>query len=196
MDRKHLIVIIAVIALLATQVFSWDGQRNGFILGIGLGSGYTSYNYKVEDNGTERTTSRESALGPASIVKIGYAPDNTYLIYFMSNSTWFTGKDINGDNFKTSSDFTGAAVSYYFKERTPSFYVTGGFGGGSWNGLFTGMDSEGIGIGFLCGAGYEFTKHWSGEINLSFGMPVDSDPKVRVTTKYISVNAGITLLAF
>jgi len=197
MGKKHLCLIIAGIVLLSTQVFSWDGRRSGFILGFGLGSGYTTYNYKVEENGQKHTTSRESSLGPAYIFKLGYAPEDNFLIFFMDNNTLFTGKDMNGDNIKTSSDFTGAAVSYYFSDRIPSFYLTGGFGGASWNnGFFSCKESEGIGIGLLFGAGYEFTKHWSGEVNLSYGMPVYSKDNARVTNKFFSVNAGITLLAF
>ena len=79
MTQGSLLIFIAISILCSTSIYAFDGERNGFIIGGGLGVGYLS-----------NTTSPGFSLDNDSRIvfqtnfKIGYAPSNTLEIFYCS----------------------------------------------------------------------------------------------------------------
>jgi len=167
-----------------TALYSWDGERQGFILGGGLGYGLTSFKNTL-------STGEEREQGGAFMteLKIGYATNNQIAMYFTNKSSWFSRDaeetEIRGDDLILSS-FTGGGMSYYFKPDTPSLFVSGGMGVLSWREDRTGTHH---GYGLFAGGGYEFAKHFSAELNVLHGNPWEAN-------RVITIMATINILGF
>ena len=153
-------IIACILFCFVTDALAWDGQRKGFILGFGLGPGLTSFTQTVEYKGMRETSDRENEFGLQTDFKIGYAPNNFLQIYWMSKVSWFIAHGV-----------AGLGISYYFKPESPSPYLTGGLGYSSWTTPFEVGAEAWYGPGLSVGVGYEFFRHWSAEVNLSWGKP-------------------------
>ena len=77
MRGRILHIYIVMLIMCSASIYAFDGEREGFILGVGLGIGYLS-----------NTTSPGSSLDADSRIvfhsnfKIGYAPSNTLEIFY------------------------------------------------------------------------------------------------------------------
>jgi len=100
MLHKLLLVALIVCALIgvATDALAWDGQRQGFVLGFGLGPGLSTFTQTIEYMGMSETSDRENKLALNTDFKIGYAPNNLLQIYWMSKVSWFGLENVLGDN--------------------------------------------------------------------------------------------------
>ena len=183
------IVVLLVLAMgITNNAQAFDGERKGFLLGVGLGFGQTSFNeYK--------------GVGTAiqSNFKIGYGfPNNQTQLYYINKVSW--AKRTVGHNYDGTANkkrwVTGQSsigVSHYLLPQAPCFYITGGIGlsasyvfskeaGKTYEEYDTGM-------GFFSGVGYEFSRHWSVEVELMTGRHpnthdndyTDSDWTIRAT---------------
>lgn len=186
MKHNTATTIVATMAalVLATAAHAWDGQRKGFILGIGAGAGLASFKTQESYTGFgEPLTAegeRQNKFALMTDFKIGYAPSNNLSLYWSSKVAWFSKKnefDFGGQHYEESATVTngigGLGASYYFKPQGPSPYVTGTFGFASWGTPFEQGSESYTSTGLALGGGYEFSKHWSLEGNLSFGNPGD-----------------------
>ena len=152
-------VLIACLTIVATEEASaWDGLRKGFVLGIGGGLGRISF-------------SNQSQMAVMSDFKLGYAPNSKLAIFWTSKVAWFkTDFGFRRESTLAISTIGAVAVAYYLKpEGDPAPYLTVGYGFSS----FATPTEEGsqavTGDGIAIGAGYEFSKHWSVEGNLTMG---------------------------
>jgi hypothetical protein len=162
--KKGIVSVLIVGGLLfgsATGIAAWDGERKGFIMGFGLGHANIRYG-----EGWWR-----SAI-PNTNFKIGYAPSDKFLIHWTSKSSWFREwfDDV------VVYVFGGPGLTYFFKSKPPSAYLTGG--GGVLVRMFNGEEVfneeeeemlEG-GAGFFVGVGYEFAWHWNVELAYCMGI--------------------------
>jgi hypothetical protein len=169
---------------LASTVSPWDGQRQGFILGGGLGYGMISF-----DDTLSSAEGRQEKGAFMTDVKIGYAQSNQVAIYFTNKSAWFSRDaeetETRGDDLVLSS-FTGGGLTYYFKSSGSSLFASTGIGVLSWRSDRTGTYH---GYGFFVGGGYEFIKHFSGELNLIYGYPWKEN-------SVVTIMATINILGF
>jgi len=174
--------------LLENGEHSWafDGERRGFILGLGLGLGQTSF------GGYEgKRTSYNADF------KIGHGFSNTTQIYWAAKSSFLSRDRVTSNHPpKTESDtwLSGVGsigISHFFKAHAPCLYITGGIGYSTWA-PFSGDDTDAaadMGIGFFSGVGYEFAKHWSAEINIMAGSPSRDESTISTWTIKASINA-------
>lgn len=58
----------------AQEALSLDGKRKGFIIGIGIGPGLTSFSQSLKFGGSRVTSDRLNKMSFMSDFKIGYAP--------------------------------------------------------------------------------------------------------------------------
>ncbi|OGC90688.1 MAG: hypothetical protein A2142_01330 [candidate division Zixibacteria bacterium RBG_16_48_11] len=169
--------LIAVCLLLdvTLDAEAYDGSRKGFILGGALGTGVTSYTEEYTVQRTSETgepydvtikTDRKNEISLMTDFKIGYAPTEQMELYYCSKLSWF-GKDfatfVNGLN--------SAGLSYYFRPKTPSLYLSGGLGLAVLADPFDNDPDTWTGFGFFAGAGYEFTSHLAVEFDLMYSQP-------------------------
>ena len=196
MFRTAVILVLAVLFILASvnDAHAWDKQRKGFVLGFGGGLALTSI--KEEFGGL---SGRENKLGLYTDFRIGYAPENNWMIYYMNKVSWFGSKVTFFDGFvghvedvTVISGITGAGFSYYFNPDSPSPFVTGGVGASSFSFPFEDVGGT-TGAAFFVGGGYEFARRWSVEGNLTWGNPSEDDI---IDRSIISVSGTINILGY
>ena len=148
------------IAVLASSTLAWDGQRQGFLLGIGGGAASASLTRDDTDEGDA-----ESVQGyvPATVGRIGYAWTNTESILLYTSNTQ-----------------TGGMVGYiganYQRWNSADVNANSWFGGAGLLMQNSGITYDGIGprpanTGFGINFGYarEIAAHASIELGLVVG---------------------------
>ncbi len=147
---KKVVLGLTLSLCLVTSAFSFDGKREGFIIGLGAGFHSTNFEYAQDD---------VSKSGFATSLKIGYGFSETVTLYYVRNASWFKWNDnlhVNG--------MMGIGSTYYFSPRTRTFYLSGAVGFGDFADLDD--DEAESGFGLMLGAGYELRKHIKLEANM------------------------------
>lgn len=175
MNRIYLFVA-ALALLLAPAAGALDGQRQGFFFQVGIGGGTTSADQKwtILDSDFELDDSGGSV---ALDLKIGYGITNKFLLSYSTNVGSADLKTIDGritgsSKTKETASFGagGVGVTYFLTEAAPSLFVDVTVGVSSWD---DGDGNEFSGGGVAVGAGYEFRKNWTAEVDYIFGSPSD-----------------------
>jgi opacity protein-like surface antigen len=141
MKLKACVVFVIVFTVLSSQLLAFNGLRKGFILGGGVGPGYLTY------EGTDK-------FCLATNFKIGYAPSNSFEIYYLNTVSWF---GVYSDSF--IDGITGLGLTKYLKSEGRGIFVFGGVGLAVIQEL-TGPEDD-TGFGLIGGVGYDISKHWS-----------------------------------
>jgi hypothetical protein len=203
MVKKYYFCLFAVLILffLATNTHAFDNQRKGFLLGIGLGSGYTSFTQEVDMHYWEYHESvesdRENKVGFATDFKIGYAPDNSWAIYYNSKVSWFGIENYFGDDVTIANGLGTVAACHWFAPQAPSPFIVGGLGYSTWSLPFEKNASDTwVGPGLFIGGGYEYSMSWSIEGSLSWGKPKDKEIGIEASTNVFSIMVTINLLGY
>jgi hypothetical protein len=190
------ILAIIVVLALVTNVYAFDGQRKGFVIGFGLGGGYTTFTQTIEFMGLSETGDRENKFGLHTDIKIGYAPSNQLLIYWMNNFTWFSTENIFDDNVTFASGVSGFGFSYSFSSEDKSAFLRGGIGGSAWMAPFDSDIDSWYGFGVVGGFGYEFAKHWSIEAIVMWSNPTSEDLGINLKTEAFSFAITLNILGY
>lgn len=194
------ILIIFILLFLTVTVSAFDGKRKGFILGGGIGPGFTSFTQELSFwdpffGYTKIKSDRENKAALMTDFKIGYAPTDFWEIYYTSKVSWFGLESVSGD--VTIANGLGAlGATYYFKPEAPSLFVAGGIGISTWSAPFESGSDTWIGFGLFAGAGYEFARHFNVELDLLWGKPGDSEFGIDVSTNALSVRVTVNALAY
>ena len=159
--------------LLTTNVNAFDDNKEGFILGVGIGASSVKTTYA---SGSSRD------VGLATSFKLGYGFNKQTIMYLgaIGDAYKYDGK---GQTVNTA--LTGIGVDYYIDQNSP-FYVTAMVGFGSVSELK--KSKLQTGYGFLVGAGYEITEHVTLQadymkINTNDKLNADTDA-IRFTVNY------------
>lgn len=147
MSKRILTILLLCVTFLffSQSASAFDGNRKGFLLGIGLGA-----------HGSE--IGPDSQGGLASSFKIGVGITNKLAIYYANHVAYF-----NADGFLYGSSLTGIGVSYYFSANRPSFFLTGTIGLAGFDDFDTDEDdfstgNSGDGEGIAFGFGFELAR--------------------------------------
>ena len=160
MKLKTCAVVCISVLVLASQVAAFDGQRKGFILGGGIGGSYLSYHEPYD------FSLNKAAF--ATNFKIGYAPSNTFEVFYANNTQFF--------GFESNTWVVGAsciAVTKYMKPEGKGFFLTGGFGWAVFASVNRDAGSE-SGFGAFFGVGYDIAKHWNIQGDILYTSLADS----------------------
>jgi len=168
---KRLMITALIVLTSFSLSFSQEARKKGFVLGFGGGLGLTSFTQEVDIWGITIKGDRENKIGFQTDFKIGYAPTPQLQIYWTAKSSWFGLENALGDNVIILNGFGGAGISYYLKQQSPSFFLSGGLGYSSWGTPFEEGTEGSYGLGLFLGGGYEFSKHFCIEGNLKWGNP-------------------------
>jgi len=208
MKRTCTFLSVAVLAVfcVTTVAGAFDGERQGFILGIGVGAGLTSYTateaIDAEEVGMESgtfswTSDRENEFPLMSDFKIGYAPNDLVEIYWMSKVSWFSVSGGGEDDFIVANGLGGLGVTYFFEPAAPSAFVSGGIGFSSWAfPLEEDPPDPWSGIGLSAGAGYEFATHWYVAGDVCWGRPSTEEYGVDSSMNALSVKLTINVIGY
>ncbi|MDF1543500.1 MAG: hypothetical protein P1R58_00195 [bacterium] len=165
---KPLRLSIMLTATLAVTASGFDGVRQGFVLGGGLGIGPAAHTSAdlLPDTSTDRT-------GLALNFVIGYALNEKNLLAYFEDAVVFSTSVTSGKNLNFVQGFSGVGWQHYFGLDSRA-YIVGGLGLQSYISPGSDYDSHDPGFGLLLGGGYEFRRHLQIHTSFSFGKTSDS----------------------
>jgi len=163
---KKIILSTLCAGVLAVPVMAdvFDGNKEGFIVGIGAGYSLTDTHIGVSSK-NNYFDENEANSGWATNFKIGYGFNNQFSVYYENDVSWFK---LGGVNDRFITGISALAMDYYIDENSP-WYVTGSVGRATFSN-FTDNDTLAKGIGYSVGVGYEFM------------------PNITVESKFLSTN--------
>ncbi|MCB9365917.1 MAG: hypothetical protein H6508_01840 [Calditrichaeota bacterium] len=180
--KKKLLLILALLILLPQVCGAWDGERKGFLLGIGFGAGVDSYSGVQYDKLGPQENS-DTKLAFAASPRIGYAINDQVAFYYSRHPFLFPVKDAAGKDVAITSCIEALQAHYFLSKAAPSPYL--GFGGGVgyfFDDSISNYSGESLkGIGVIATAGYEAIKHVSAEFSLHFKSPQSGATDVGAT---------------
>lgn len=221
---KRATFLCVALLMLTVSSEAFDGQRKGFVLGVGAGlaASYISSENSLEERSIWRA-------GPGASSFIGYAPDNTTVVFFGGKAAWSYLERISNkyesyfdtmeeDSFKglmatfgspiilpflwivgTHATFGFVGVTHYLNENAPSFFVEGTIG----LGIVPDELSERVcgGFGISAAGGYEFSPHYSIRCDLLYGSASGSYSNSGVfgykdKTQALSVMLSVSAMAY
>jgi len=184
MSRGSLLIYLVMLILFSNSNYAFDDERKGFIIGGGLGVGYLSNTTSL--GSLSETDSR--IVFPFNL-KIGYAPSNTLEIFYIIKMLWW------GQSGSTYSlGLLGAAFTLYLDNASETdWFVSGGIGYASLSKLYLptgsgGSSSNETGFGLFGGVGYEFSKHWTIEVDLLYSTVSKDDSDTNSFGVLVTVN--------
>jgi len=177
------VLIPALLLFSAVPAGAFDGKRKGFVLGVGLGPGVSSYTQELSVSGLGSATSnRETKVGVSTDFRIGFGPTEQVLVVYDNKVNWIPFDNALGNHVTIADGISSLAVSYYLAQSAPCGFLTGGLGAAGWSTPFESNSSSSVGFGMFVGGGYEFTKLWNLEGSLGFGSPSDTEQGLKLTT--------------
>lgn len=166
------------------------------MLGGGFGSGLTSFTQTVQYLGEVITSERENKLPVVTNFIIGGGFSNTLLVYYLNRVSWFSIENVFGENVIIATGVNGAGLTYYLNPKAPSPLIKAGLGVSAWSLPFESNADYWWGIGFLCGAGYEFSRHWSIEADIAMGWPSITEAGMTFRSNVFSLHITFNGLAY
>ena len=156
---KKIITPAFILLLAFSNLYAFDGERKGFILGGGIGAGFLSNTVSA---GSFSLTEGEGVF--LTNFKIGYAPSNALEIFYVSKVSWWGESDVI-----FIVGLSAIAVTFYFNETSETgWFASGGLALSSLEAPFEDNISPDYGFGLFGGGGYEFSSHWSFEVDLLY----------------------------
>ena len=179
-----------------THCYGFDGKRGGFLLGGGIGPGYTSFTQTIEYLGFEETSDRENKLSVITNFMLGGGVSDNMLVYYVNRVSWFSIENVFMENVIIIAGMSGLGLTYYFSPKAPSGLIKGAFGLSTWAAPFEEGSEYWLGIGFMFGLGYEFSPHWSIETDVFFGSPSDEEMGLKATSNIFSLQLTFHGIAY
>lgn len=189
---KRLTLCLVILLLIqATTAMAFNGKRQGFVLGGGLGFGPVA---KATVDGLADDVIDKSGL--AFNFVIGYAPSENDMIVYLRDAVVFSETFVFTESLSKkvtfAQGFSGVAWFHYFGPMGKSAYVTGGLGLQDLTSTDSDFRSNDPGLGLLIGGGYEFARHVQFHGSLSFGTTSD----LGVDFNHTQLILGISAIAF
>ena len=180
------ILILFSVLCLTSNLFAFDNNRQGFVLGGGLGSSLNLYN--IND------TDKRKSFGADCNIKVGHAPSDRWLLFLGSNTIAILERDQEwAEHFSVIGSYTGGAC-YSFKSSAPSVNISLGLGFVHSN---AGIGSFEVGFGGLVGIGYEFSPHLIAELNVIPARTSEANGDgTSTSTRITSIKFSVNYLAF
>ena len=159
-----LLTFLFVFTLSNSSTQAWDGKREGFLLGLGVGSGNIEY---TDVQSTHLNDSNRSGKLAATVFmpKIGWGLSDQFALLYYRNPFNFKAENSLGDTEEVTACAEVLGFNYYFSSSASSLYIGAGKGNGY---FFQGLDNQSPtavdGRGSIYSIGYEFTTHYSIEL--------------------------------
>ncbi|MFA6903756.1 MAG: hypothetical protein WC236_11815 [Gallionellaceae bacterium] len=178
--------VLAATLMSGTTAFAFDDNREGFILGLGLGIHSLKNDYSL--NGASYLT--ESKSGLATSFKIGAGITNQFALYFVRNASWFNTTYASREVHAVAG-ISGIGATYFLEPAAPSVYVLGAVGGGDYAIPLESTFTTRTGGAVMLGGGYEFDKNVMFEITLlaaGVAEPANAQAKTQSSALQFTIN--------
>ncbi len=183
-------VTFAAILFTATPALAFDDNRQGFILGLGVGSHSLGIDWIY--NG--RNFGSQAKSGLATSFKIGAGITDQFALYYVRNASWYNAPYFDGYT-TTDTTFTmglsGLGASYFLAPTTPSAYFLAALGSGDLSLPFKSNSTRETGGASMFGVGYEFSRHIMAEgtiLNTKIISTDDSRLSIKSTSFQFEIN--------
>lgn len=178
--RVNALIAALLLLTLASSSSAFDGIREGFVLGGGLGFGP----FAEVSNGTKHDNA-----GFATNFLIGYAWDERNMIVYLRDAVFYVDEIHEGDEEVSAQGFGGIGYYHYFGLPGQSAFVACGIGLQDWVTLYDIHEAPDPGFGFLFGGGYEFTRHLQVHGSLSLGRVRENKTYLNLLQLLITISA-------
>ena len=188
------------------RIFSTRGSREGFVWGIGVGTGMASYTQSfVEYWGDAYEGPQLEARGTESAfitnLILGHGLTDQVLIYYTSRIAWIPLRNLYRDTV-IANGTAGFGFTIYPNRRS-NIYVKGSVGLSTLATWFPPLELENAratGIAVSAGIGYEFLPHSSVDLTVSFGnasrTKMDVKNQAELTNEVVTVLLTLNGLAY
>lgn len=149
----------------ATPALAFDGSRQGFILGLGIGLHNINSDFIV--NGAK--VGSQSEGGVATSFKIGGGVTDQLALYYVRNASWYSAPYFDGfmsRDITYTIGLSGFGASYFLAPTAPSGYFLAAVGTGDISAPFESNIRADTGGAFMLGGGYEFNRNLMFEATL------------------------------
>ncbi|MDE0016732.1 MAG: hypothetical protein OXU51_11125 [Candidatus Poribacteria bacterium] len=183
------------------------GRRKGFIFGLGVGVGQTSFTEPLAqyywrgtqepDGSTERLT--RSAL--VTELKIGHGLSDQFLLYYTSRISWLPLQHFTKDT--TVANGAAGMGFMLFPFRRIGLYLVGNIGLATlvtWQPPLTLENARQTGVSVSGGIGYELFSHWSIDFTVNSGsarvIRVDDLSEVVFNDEILTFSVNLNMLTY
>ncbi len=204
-SKAVLLVFIACLTLIMTvNVFAFDKERKGFILGFGLGPGFSSYSeiISIPSTGAQQSSEKMNKVALFTDFKIGYAPSNQLMFYWLSKVNWFgredtvqTATSTRKEDITIATGIGGLGATYFFHPEAPSIFISLGGGFSTRTYPFKGSDPW-LSFGLTGSVGWEFKKNWALELSAIWGKPTHDIPEYDYSSYFTGIGFTISALGY
>lgn len=186
---------------------NYRGRRKGFIFGLGVGVGGTSFTqplaqyYWRETQEADGSTERLTRSTLITELKIGHGFTDQFLLYYTSRISWLPLQHFANDT--TVANGAAGMGFMFFPLRRIGFYLVGNIGLATlvtWQPPFTLENARQTGVSVSGGIGYEFFSHWSIEFTVNSGgatmTSVDDPSEIALTNEIVTFSVNLSMLAY
>jgi len=112
--KIRIVILFVLVILLTNLANAWDGQRKGFLLGIGMGIGYDSYS-GVQYDLISPESKDNSTFAYAASPRIGYAISNNLAFYYSRHPFFFKVDNVENKEITIASCIEALQFHYYLQ---------------------------------------------------------------------------------
>ena len=183
------------------------GRRKGFIFGIGVGIGRTSFTEPLAEyywrnaQKADWSTTRQARSALVTELKIGHGFNDQFLLYYTSRISWLPLRHFTKDTMIANGAAGMGAM--YFPFRRLGLYLTGNIGLATlvtWQPPLTLENARQTGVSVSWGIGYEFLSHWSIDFTVNSGSArmtkVDDLSEITFRDEITTVSVNLNMLAY
>ena len=184
------------------------GRRKGFIFGLGIGAGRTSFTEPLAEyywrsaqgaEGSPSTRRTRSAL--VTELKIGHGLSDKFLLYYTSRISWLPLQHFTKDTM-IANGAAGAGLMYYPFRRF-GLYLVGNIGLATlvtWQPPLTLENARQTGVIFSGGVGYQILPHLNIDFMVSSGSAntrsVDDISEIELIDEVVTYSLTLSVLAY
>lgn len=186
---------------------NYRGRRKGFIFGLSVGVGQTSFTepfaeyYWRHASESEWSTERQTRAALVTEIKIGHGLTDQFLLYYTSRISWLPLQHFTKDT--TIANGAAGAGFMYFPFRKRGLYLVGNIGLATlvtWQPPLTLKNARQTGVSVSGGIGYEILSHWSIDFTVNSGSArmtrVDDFSEVAFRDEILTFSVNLNMLAY